>query len=56
MDIQKYMDTNLYYQSSYEKHFLDLCKELGIIDKVKNGNSYDYLIEDKQYGHRLLTD
>jgi hypothetical protein len=46
----------LYYQSSYEKHFLDLCNKLGIIEKIKNGNSYDYLQEDKQYGHRLLTD
>lgn len=53
---QKYMDTNLYYQSSYEKHFLDLCKEIRIIEKVKNGNVYEYLADDKHHGHRLLTD
>lgn len=49
-------DTNLYFQSTYEKHFLDLCNRLMILDKIKNGNSYKYLEVDKNYGHRLITD
>jgi ribosomal protein L34E len=52
--IKKYKETNLYYQSSYEKDFLELCESLNILDRVKNGNSYEYL--DKDIGHRLLTD
>jgi len=51
---KKYKDTNLYYQSSYELEFLELCDSIGILDKIKNGNSYGYL--DKEYGNRMLTD
>lgn len=51
----KYND-NLYYQSSYEKHFLDLCTEINIIDKIKNGHTYSYIENDKIFGHRILTD
>lgn len=51
----KYND-ELYYQSSYEKHFLDLCADVNIIDKIENGHSYSYIEEDKSFGHRVLTD
>lgn len=50
--IQKYKNTDLYYQSSYEKEFLELCESLNILNKVKNGNSY--LLEDNV--HQTLTD
>lgn len=53
---KKYKNTNLYYQSSYELEFLELCEDLGIIHKVKNGNSYNYLEENQDFGTRLLTD
>lgn len=52
----KYKETELYYQSSYEKHFLDLCSEIDIIDKIDNGNSYEYLEDDRVFGYRTLTD
>lgn len=40
--IKKYKDTELYYQGSYELHFLELMYEKGLLDKVSNGRSYDY--------------
>lgn len=52
--IKKYKDTDLYYQSSYELEFLELCEANNIIDRISNGNSYKYLT--KEFGHSLLTD
>lgn len=52
--IKKYKDTDLYYQSSYELEFLELCESNNIIDKISNGNSYKYLTNE--FGHNLLTD
>ena len=52
--IKKYKDTDLYYQSSYELEFLELCEANNIIDRISNGNSYKYLT--KEFGHYLLTD
>lgn len=53
---EKYKDTGLYYQSSYELEFLELCDKIGIISEIENGNSYNYLKEDKDFGFRTLTD
>lgn len=50
-NIVKYND-KLYYQSSYEYEFLELCESLDILDKVENGKSYNYLNSSK----RMLTD
>ena len=54
--IKKYKDTELYYQSSFEYDFLIWCEGKGIIDRIKNGHSFNYLNEDKKYGIRLMTD
>ena len=40
--IKKYKETELYYQGSYEKDFLDLCEKIGILDKVERGFSIKY--------------
>jgi len=45
-----------YYQGSYEFDFLELCEKIGILNKIKNGNYYEYLKEDKIYGNKTLTD
>jgi very-short-patch-repair endonuclease len=42
---KKYNDTNIHYQGTYEKHFLDFCFENNII--VENGPSVKYLFEGK---------
>ena len=49
--IKLYKNTKLYYQSSYEYHFLELCENLKILDKLKNGNTYKI-----NENHRILTD
>lgn len=54
--IKKYKNTNLYYQGSYEKDFLELCGRMNILDYIKNGNCYNYLKEDNEFGIRTLTD
>lgn len=54
--VKKYKDTELFYQSLYEYHFLEYCEKNGILDKVRNGNVYDFLIEESDYGFRTLTD
>jgi len=54
--VKKYKDTELCYQSLYEYHFLELCESRGILNKVKNGNVYDFLVEERDYGFRTITD
>lgn len=39
--IEKYNE-NIYYQGSYEKHFLDYSNNIGIIDKIKRGPVINY--------------
>jgi hypothetical protein len=39
-----YFSDSLYYQSSYEKDFLELCQSIGIIDKVTRGPVIKYEI------------
>lgn len=52
--IKKFKETSLYYQSSFELDFLNLCERLNILDRISNGNSYKYL--NKNSRKRLLTD
>jgi len=35
LKMKKYKDTELYYQGSYEKNFLELCNKLNILNKIK---------------------
>jgi len=56
INMKKYKDTNLLYQSSYEYHFLEYCEKMNIFDRVKNGNMYDFLPEESDYGFRTITD
>lgn len=54
--IRKYKNTELYYQSSFEYDFLRIFEERGLIEKLNNGHSYNYLEEDRRFGLRLMTD
>lgn len=47
LKMKKYKNTDLYYQGTYEKDFLDLCDKLNIIDKVKRGCSVKYDMNEK---------
>ena len=40
--IKKYKSTKLYYNGSYEKHFLELLEEKGLLHEVKSGQSFEY--------------
>ena len=55
-NIKKYKETELYYQSTYEYHFLEYCEKNNILDRVKNGNIYNFLPEESDYGFRTITD
>jgi hypothetical protein len=46
-----YYNENLYYQSSYEKHFLDYIYNIGIIDELKRGPSIKYEFENEERMH-----
>lgn len=39
----QYKDTNLYYQSSFEKDFLELCESLSILHEMTNGHVFEYV-------------
>lgn len=54
--IKKYKNSTLTYQSLYEYHFLEYCEKNNILDRVKNGNVYDFLPDQCDYGFRTLTD
>lgn len=50
--IRKYLDTDLTYQSSIEKEFLDICFNHGI--KVKNGLNIPYIWNNEK--HTYISD
>lgn len=51
---KKYKYTDIYYQSSYELEFLELCESLGVLDNIRNGNSYE--CNHKYLNNWILTD
>lgn len=46
-----YYKDSLYYQSSYEKHFLDYISDMGMIDEIERGPSIRYRYDDKEKLH-----
>jgi uncharacterized protein YlaI len=49
LKMKLYENTNIYYQGTYEKDFLDLCKKLNILDKIKRGPSIKFISNNKNY-------
>lgn len=47
----EYYNDNLYYQGSYEKHFLDYMSSAGLIDFIQRGFAVKYDFEGKQKLH-----
>lgn len=41
-NVNRYKDTEIYYNGSYEKYFLELMEEKGFISEISNGNSFEY--------------
>ncbi len=56
LPIEKYEDTDLYYQGSYEKRFLDYCRSKGVLHQLENSKVFKYLKEDRFAGTRHLPD
>ena len=44
-----YNDTELFYRGTYELNFLEHCERLGIIDKVNNSPSINYIFGEKSH-------
>jgi hypothetical protein len=42
-------ESDLTYQGSYEKYFLELMQEKGLLDKVSNGKTYIYSLNEKEH-------
>lgn len=45
--VKKYKNTELTYQGTYEKFFLDEIERVGFLNKVKNGKNYSYILKNK---------
>lgn len=54
--IKKYKNTEIYYQSSFEYDFLELCEKNTILSRISNGSSFNFINDDMQYGHRYMSD
>lgn len=46
--IKKYKDTNISFQGSYEKFFLEEMEKIEKLKDIKNGKVYDYTIKGKK--------
>jgi len=46
-----YYNDKLYYQSSYEKHFLDYMNNINMLDYVERGFCVDFIFENKTRKH-----
>jgi len=47
--VKKYKNTDLTYQGLYEKYFLELMEEKGLVNQVSKGKSYDYILDGKSH-------
>ena len=45
----KYKNTDLFYQASYELDFLNYCESKNILNKVSNGPSLKYVLEKNEH-------
>ena len=47
--VYNYKNTNLTYQGSYEKYFLEQIESIGRLSDIKNGKSYVYILNEKKH-------
>lgn len=52
--IKEYKDTGINYQGSYEKYFLELIEEKGLLNEVQSGHSFEYEFNNET--HTYHTD
>jgi hypothetical protein len=51
--VYKYKDTDLYYNGSYEKFFLESMEEKGLLNELSNGDSFIYIINDTEHTYHV---
>jgi acyl carrier protein len=51
--VHKYKETELYYNGSYEKHFLELMEEKGLLNEIYNGDSFIYILNDCEHTYHV---
>lgn len=49
----KYKETELHYQGSYEKLFLELMEDKGLLGEVLNGDTFEYVLENKTHSYHV---
>ena len=48
-----YKDTDLSYQGTYEKFFLDLMDKENLLDHVSNGDTFEYEYDNKKHAYHV---
>jgi len=52
-NIQSYKDTGIFYNGSYEKYFLELLEERGLLEYVSNGDSFFYNLDGESHTYHV---
>lgn len=51
--IRAYKDFGIYYQGSYEKYFLELMEEKGLLSEVSSGDSFVYTFNGTEHTYHI---
>jgi hypothetical protein len=51
--IKPYKDSGINYQGSYEKYFLELIEEKGLLSEVSNGDSFIYNYNNNEHTYHV---
>lgn len=51
--VKTYKDSDIYYNGSYEKYFLELMEEKGLLSEVSNGDSFVYISKEKEHTYHV---
>lgn len=51
--ILKYKDLGINYQGSYEKYFLELMEEKGLLSEISNGDSFVYIFNGSEHTYHV---
>lgn len=48
-NIKTYKDTEIFHNGSYEKYFLELMEEKGLLLEISNGHSFEYELNGEKH-------
>lgn len=52
-NVHRYKETEIYYNGSYEKYFLELLEERGLLEYVSNGDSFFYNLDGESHTYHV---